>query len=82
MTTATNGTRTPVCDNPACADDRPETLYVHLNNGQVKTISDVETVTVTDAEIVFQRHELKPVTYPRSDVYFTCCQREQAPPQF
>jgi hypothetical protein len=53
-------------------------MYVHLHNGGV----DVVHVAVTDDAIVFDRGELPAVTYPRAAVYFTCCERDQAPPQF
>jgi hypothetical protein len=45
-------------------------------------IVDVVHVAVTDDAIVFDRGELPAVTYPRAAVYFTCCERDQAPLQF
>jgi hypothetical protein len=57
-------------------------MYPHLHNGRVEVIVDVAQVAVTDDAIVFDRGELPAVTYPRAAVYFTCCERDQAPPQF
>jgi len=79
---ATNGIRTPICDNPACGLNRPETFYVHLHDGCVDVITDVTRIEVTDQSILFERGDLPTVTYPRTAVYFTCCQRDQPPPQF
>jgi hypothetical protein len=55
------------------------TVYVHLCSGQTREIDDVQGVTVTDADVIFDRGEGKAVVIPRSEIYYTCQQPGDTP---
>jgi hypothetical protein len=80
-TATINGRYSPPCGETGCVE-RLETLYIHLLNGDVEVVTEVSGVEVTDDAIVFRRNGHMPVTYRRNAVYFTCCDRNQQPPQF
>ena len=79
---ATSQAPNPVCDGVACGTKGLQALYVHLHTGEIATVTGVTRVEVTDTVIVFRRGNEAPVSFPRNAVYFTCCDKDQAPPQF
>ena len=79
-----DGALSPVCDQcerPPCGADGPTTVYVHLQDGDVVPVSGVTRLNVTDMSIVLMRGKKKPIIYPRSRVYYACCQKDMPPPQ-
>jgi hypothetical protein len=71
-----------LCDPTRCPAGASGSYYVHLNEGEVVPITGVTRVEVTPRGILFHRRSNASVTFPREAVYFTCCQRDQSPPQF
>jgi hypothetical protein len=55
------------------------TVYVHLLTGEVKEITDVEDMAMTDAQLIFFRGDHEAVILQRHDVYFSCCQPDAEP---
>lgn len=57
-------------------------MFVHLHSGDVVPVTGVTDLEVTDTRLILQREARMPVTFPRSDVYYACCESDMAPPQF
>ena len=70
------------CEHPADGTGEPRTFYVHLQNGTIVPVRDVTDLEVTDTSIVLIGGPHGPVSYPRDDVYFACCDGDIEPPQF
>jgi hypothetical protein len=55
------------------------TLYVYRCSGAVQEIGDIEAMTLTNTQVIFDRGDLEAVVIERRDIYFTCCQPGAAP---
>lgn len=55
------------------------TIYIHLCSGEVREITNVEEIAVTDVYVVLTRDDGEVVLIERSDIYYTCCQPGAAP---
>jgi hypothetical protein len=73
-------TRNLVRDEPAFDFEAPSTFYVHLDSGDVKIVTDVTSLDVTDTELVFRRRAKAPERFSRRDVYYACCEEDDEPP--
>ena len=80
MTRLTEPTRNLICDKHGCITDEPRTFYVHLDNGDVKVVTDVTGIAVTDTEVVLERGLKPPACFSRRDVYYACCDGDEEPP--
>jgi hypothetical protein len=64
------------------AADPLGTVYVHLCSGEVREISDVEEIAMTDAHVIFTRGNQEAVVIERPDIYYTCREPGDAPPSY
>lgn len=67
------------CSNEGFGEDRPKTLYVHLMSGEVAAVEDVTGLKLTGKSIIVERKSVAPVIYPRTHVYYACCEKDQPP---
>ncbi len=72
-------TANPVCQECVQASEAVRTMYVHLCSGEVKEITGVTEIHVTQSQVVLQRGEAAPVVFRRRDVYFACCDANEQP---
>ena len=62
-------------------DEESRDIYVHLMSGEVVTLSGITQLELTDYDIELRRLGLPPVRFPRSEVFFTTANPDDAPPQ-
>jgi hypothetical protein len=55
------------------------TIYIHLCSGEVREITNVEEIAVSDIYVVLTRGDDEAVVIDRSEIYYTCCQPGAAP---
>jgi hypothetical protein len=65
--------KTPIAEPPL------GTVYVHLCSGEVREITDVQEIAMTDAQVIFTRGDREAVIIDRRDVYYACCEPGDAP---
>lgn len=60
----------------------PGTVYVHLTSGEVREITDVEEIAITDDHVIFTRGDREAVIIDRRGVYYICREPGDAPPAY
>jgi hypothetical protein len=54
-------------------------VYVHLCSGEVREVTDVREIAMTDAYVIFTRGDEEAVVIDRRDIYYTCREPGDAP---
>ena len=72
---------TPATLSPSAKNELELKLSALQGTIDVVPVSGVTRLNVTDMSIVLMRGKKKPIIYPRSRVYYACCQKDMPPPQ-
>ena len=67
------------CDPERCQSSGTRTFYVHLLDGTVEAVSEVSNLEVTDRMVILKRGRKRAIEYPRSRIYFACCDNDCHP---